>query len=60
MRSDMNLAALLALLTTVLPAFCQDVEDNAVPPTPQDTICGDIIRLSETGTLIEARLVDVF
>jgi hypothetical protein len=59
MRSDVNLAALLALLTTVLPALCQ-VEDNAVPPTPQDTICGDIIRLSETGTLIGAGLVDVF
>jgi hypothetical protein len=58
MRSGMNLAALLALLTTVLPALCQ--EDNAVPPTPQDTICGDIIRLSETGTLIGALLVDDF
>jgi hypothetical protein len=54
----MNLAALLALLTTALPALCQ--EDNAVPPTPQDTICGDIIRLSETGTLIGAGLVNIF
>jgi hypothetical protein len=59
MRSDMKLAALLALLTTALPSLCQ-VEDNDVPPTPQDTICGDIIRLAETGTLIGAGLVDVF
>ena len=53
MRRDMNLAAFVALtsLTSVLA-----IEDNDAPPTPPDTICGQITNSATSGTLIEASL----